>query len=136
VKGAAALIKLATYEVEVLQTRLGAIAERRTAFEMMICSLEAEAEAEARQAQANAEAGWYLAGYREGWKIRMAKTVAALKAVEMEEAGCREALTQAFERLKKYEHVTELSRQAAAKEVARKEAAQLDELALRRRGQG
>jgi flagellar FliJ protein len=135
-KGAAALIKLATYEVEVLQIRLGAIAERRTAFEMMLCALEAEAEAEVQRAQADAEAGWYLAGYREGWKIRKAKTIAALKACEMEEAGCREALTQAFEKLKKYEHVTELSRQAAAKEVARKEAAQLDELALRRRGQG
>jgi flagellar FliJ protein len=135
-KGAAALIKLANYEVEVLQTRLGSIAERRMAFEMMLCSLEAEAEAEAQQAQMMAEAGFYLAGYREGWKIRKAKTMAALQGCEMEEAGCREALNQAFERLKKYEHVTELSRQAMAKEADRREAAQLDELALRRRVQG
>ena len=131
-RGAGALIKLATYEVEVLQTRMGAIVERRTAFEMVMCSLEAEAEAEAIRAAADAEAGWYLAGYREGWKIRKAKTVAALKACELEEQGCRDALNLAFEKLKKYEHVVELERLAAIKEEGRREAADLDELALRR----
>ena len=132
-RGAGALIKLATYEVEVLQTRMGSIVERRMAFEMMMCSLEAEAEAETVRAKADAEAGWYLAGYREGWKIRKAKTAAALRACELEEAGCRDALNLAFEKLKKYEHVVELARVAEVKETNRREAADLDELALRRR---
>jgi len=132
-RGAEALIKLATYEVEVLQTRLAGIGQRRVALEMMLCSLEAEAQAEAANAAEYAEAGLYLAGYREGWKLRKAKTTAALRACEMEETGCRDALTVSFEKLKKYEHVTALARQAAVKEEARREAAAFDELALRRR---
>ena len=131
-RGAGALIKLATYEVEVLQTRLASIAERRVAFEMVMCALEAEAESETVRAKADAEAGWYLAGYREGWKIRKAKAAAALRACELEEAGCRDALNLSFEKLKKYEHVAEQSRLAEVKEVNRREAADLDELALRR----
>ena len=132
-KGAAALIKLANYEVELLQLRLGEIAQRRTAFEMMLCSLEAEAEAETERAKSDAEAGWYLVGYREGWKIRKAKLTAALKACELEEAGARDALNIAFESLKKYEHVSEMANRAAAKEELRRENAALDEIAMRRR---
>ena len=132
-KGAAALIKLANYEVEQLQQRLGEITQRRTAFEVMLCTLEAEAEAETVRAKADAEAGWYLVGYREGWKIRKAKLVAAMQTCELEEAGARDALTAAYEALKKYEHVSALADRAAVKEELRRENAALDELALRRR---
>ncbi|MEO6341032.1 MAG: flagellar export protein FliJ [Caulobacteraceae bacterium] len=131
-KGARALIKLATYEVEMLQMRLGEIAQRRTAFEMMMCSLEAEAEAETVRAKTDAEAGWYLVGYREGWKIRKAKLASALNACEMEEAGARDALSTAFETLKKYEHVSDMADRAAVKEELRRENAALDEIAMRR----
>ena len=132
-KGAKALIKLANYEVELLQMRLGEIAQRRTAFEMMLCALEAEAEAETVRAKADAEAGWYLVGYREGWKIRKAKLTAALNACELEEQGARDALSTAYETLKKYEHVSALADRAAVKEELRRENAELDELAMRRR---
>ena len=131
-KGAKALIKLANYEVELLQMRLGEITQRMTAFEMMLCSLEAEAEAETVRAKADAEAGWYLVGYREGWKIRKAKLAAAMHACELEEAGARDALNAAFEALKKYEHVSDMADRAAVKEELRRENAELDELAMRR----
>jgi flagellar FliJ protein len=133
VRGASALIRLAAYEVEVLQNRLAEISDRRMAREMMLASLDAEAEAETAHAKRDAEAGWYMAGYRQGWQIRRTAAVGALNDCEMEEAGARDALAAAFETLKKYEHAAELAAKAAAKVEARKETAMLDELALRRR---
>jgi flagellar FliJ protein len=49
-----------------------------------------------------------------------------------EEAGVRDALTEAFETLKKYEQVAETSRLAQVRETARRENAVLDEMGLRR----
>ena len=51
---------------------------------------------------------------------------------EIEETGARDALAEAFETLKKYEHVVTAARAAQAKEEARRETAELDELGLRR----
>ena len=49
-----------------------------------------------------------------------------------EEAGARDALTEAFETLKKYEQIAENARIVAVKEEQRRESAVLDELGLRR----
>jgi flagellar FliJ protein len=130
-KWAQSLIRITEFEVEGLQKRLREIADRRVAIELVIAALEAEAEAETRSARANAEAGWYLVGFREGWKIRRAKVEADLQACEMEEAGVRDALGEAFETQKKYEQVLEAALKAQAAEAARRENAALDEVALR-----
>ena len=131
-KGADSLIRVADFEVETLRKRLSEIVDRRAACELKIALLDAEAEAEAAHARLDAQAGWYLIGYREGWKIRRAQAVAQLKACEQEESGARDALAVAFETLKKYQHVAELAAQVELKQANRRETAALDEMARRR----
>jgi len=126
------LIRISNHEVETLQKRLAEIVDRRTGFEIKLTVLEAEGEAEMFHARGDAEAGWYLIGFRDGLKQRKAAVQAQLDAVVREEAGARDALSEAFEALKKYEHVAEAHKVAARKEEGRRETAALDELGLRR----
>jgi flagellar FliJ protein len=134
-KAMASLIRLSTHEVEDLQKRLAEIVDRRTNAEMRMAVLEAEGESELQNARADAEAGWYLAGFREGLKLRKADAQTAIDSLALEELGARDALAEAFEALKKYEHVAEAARVAARKEAGRRETAALDELGLRRAAQ-
>lgn len=129
---AQSLIKLSTYEVEVLQKRLAEIAERRMGAEMKLALLEAEGEAEAMRAREDAEAGWYQVGFWEGLRTRKAMVQVDIDRIALEEAGARDALALAFEEQKKYEQVAENIRVAQRKEAARLETAALDELGLRR----
>jgi flagellar FliJ protein len=126
------LIKLSNFELELLQTRLADVVERRTMAEMKLAVLMAEGEAELALARRDPEAAWRLPAFREGLRIRKAAAQRAIDLVTTEETGVRDALTQAFETLKKYEHVAETSRVAAVRETARRENAILDEMGLRR----
>jgi flagellar FliJ protein len=125
------LIKLSTYEVENRQLRLAEIAQRRMDAEIRLAVLVAEGEAENKHAGLNAEAGWYLAGYAEGLKIRKATIQAEIDVIAIEERGARDALAQAFEEQKKYEQVAESARMAEVKEANRRENAELDEVGMR-----
>ena len=131
-KWAQSLIRISNFEVEELQKRLAEVVERRSAVEIKLAVLEAEAEAELQSAQSNAEAGWYMAGFREGVKVRRQKLNDDLAVIAIEEEGARDALTEAFEALKKYEQVAANAKDAARKEAAKRETAALDELGLRR----
>ena len=131
-KWAKSLIRIADYEIEALRKRVAEISARRVACEMILESLEREAADETENARQHAEAGWYMVGFREGWKLRYAKASADLVAVQIEEQGARDALTEAYESLKKVEHVAEASRLAGLKVAAARETAALDEIALRR----
>ena len=130
------LVKLSTYEVEVLQQRMGELAQRKRDAEMRLLMLEAEAEAEAANARGNAEAGWYHIGFVEGLRVRRAAIQAQIEAIAVEEQGARDALNGAFEEQKKYEQVAEEIVLARRREVARKEAAVMDEMGLRRAAAG
>jgi flagellar FliJ protein len=131
-KWANSLIRIADYEIEALRKRVAEITDRRVACEMIIESLERESALETENARGNAEAGWYLIGFRDGWKLRQARAVAELAGVRIEEQGARDALARAYEDLKKVEHVAENARIAAAKVAAARETVALDEIALRR----
>lgn len=133
---AQSLIKLSTYEVEILQKRLGEITDRRMQSEMKLAVLEAEGEAEAQRARQDAEAGWYQVGFWEGLRTRKAMVQSEIDAIALEEAGARDALALAFEEQKKYEQVAEGIRLGQLKEAARLETAALDELGLRRAAGG
>ena len=129
---AQSLIKLSTYEVEILQKRLGEIADRRMAAEMKLVMLEAEGESEAQRSREDAQHGWYMVGFWEGLRARKAMVQAEIDRILVEEAGARDALGLAFEEQKKYEQVAEGIRLARAKEAARQESAAFDELGLRK----
>lgn len=131
---AQSLIKLATYEVEVLQKRLADIAERRGAEEVRLTLLAAEGEAEALRAGDDAASGWYHIGFMDGLRVRKAEVQARIDALLSEEAGARDALAQAFEEQKKYEQVAEQARVLELREAGRRETAALDELGLRKAG--
>ena len=128
------LIRVREFEIETLRKRLGVIMEAKSKAEAAIRTLDAEAEAETAHARQHAEAGWYLIGFREGWKLRRANAVATFKAVVMEEQGARDALADAFTELKKVEMVAESQALAARKVVSRRDSAALDEIALRKTG--
>ncbi|GAW41295.1 hypothetical protein SH203_01699 [Brevundimonas sp. SH203] len=130
---AQSLIRISNYEVETLQKRLAEIAERRAGAEVRIAVLDAEAEAERDRARLDAEAGMMLGAYLNGWKARKAQAEGDLTVLDAEEAGARDALTGAFEELKKFEHVAETTRLTQLAALAKRETAAFDELGLRKR---
>lgn len=126
------LIKLAAYEVEVLQKRLSEIVERRAAAEARLMALETEGVMEAAFSSEDAAAGFYRVGYLEGLKARKAQAQAGIDACLLEEQGARDALAEAFESQKKYEQVAANAAALERKEAGRRETAALDELGLRK----
>ena len=127
----AALVRISTYDVDELRKRLAAILDRRTALDMKLVMLAAEAEAELRHADRDAELRFYRAGFMQGVKVRREAILADIELVKQEEAGARDALSQAFEAQKKFERVAEIARIAEVKQAARVEMAEMDELGLR-----
>lgn len=127
------LIKLSTYEAEVLQKRLAEIVDRRVAVEMRLAMLEAEGEAEAMFFAQEAAAGIYRAGFFEGLKVRKARIQSEIDVILIEEQGAREALAEAFEAQKKYEHIAKNLKIEAGKVQDRRDSAALDELGLRKK---
>lgn len=130
-KWTGSLIRIAEHEIEALRRRIAEIQARRAAVQDALVRLAQEAITETAFSHGDAEAGWYLIGFREGWKQRKAKAMADLAMIELEEKGARDALIEAFEELKKVEHVAEAARVAEAKEAAKRENAVLDEMAQR-----
>ena len=125
------LIRISHHEVETLQKRLAEIVERRRQGELKLAMLEAEAEAEAKGLEPGPEAARAYAQYLHGVKVRRGVLQAAIAAIAAEEAGARDALTHAFESLKKFEQVAEMARLADEKEAARRETQALDEMGVR-----
>lgn len=130
-KWANSLIRISNHEVETLQKRLAVLVEARMAAEMKLTLLHAQAEAEAAHAGEDAEAGFYRIGFLAGWRLRRDQALADIEAAKAEEAGARDALSRAFEELKKFEQVAEMARLGELKEAARRETAALDEMGLR-----
>jgi flagellar export protein FliJ len=127
------LIRISSYEVEMLQRRLAEVVERRSDAELRLVILDAESEAEIIHADQDAQAGWYRAGFLQAMRQRRANLQGEIAGLGAEEAGARDALAEAFEALKRFEHVAETARLAAVKEEARRETVALDELGLRQR---
>ena len=130
---AQSLIRISNYEVETLQKRLAEITARRASAEMRVAVLDAEVEIERERARADGDAAMLLQSYLAGWKLRRAVAETDVAEIETEEMGARDALTGAFEELKKFEHVAETTRLNALIAAGRRETAAFDELGLRRR---
>jgi flagellar export protein FliJ len=133
---AQSLIRISNYEVETLQKRLAEINDRKARTEMRLAMLEAEAEGEQDRARQDVDAAMMLRAYLNGWKQKKAAVQADVAAIEAEEEGARDALTSAFEELKKFEHVAETTRLNALLAAGKRETAAFDEMGLRRRNAG
>jgi flagellar FliJ protein len=127
------LIRISAYEVEVLQKRLAEVVARRRDAEVRLALLEAQAEAETDHARRNPEAAMRLGAFLAGVRRRREMLGEEIARIGLEEVGARDALAQAFESMKKFEQVAEMARIAEAKESARREAIELDELGRRAR---
>ena len=130
-KWAKSLIRLSTFEVETLQKRLAEVVTRRTHIEMKIATLDAEYQLECVKAANDAALSHHLGAYKRGFKHRRDACAAELDLIVHEEDGVRDQLGLAFEDLKKFEHVaevTKLRREAAHRRV---ENAAMDEAAMR-----
>ena len=130
---AQSLIRISNYEVETLQKRLAEISARRASAEMRLAVLDAEVEIERQNARLDPTSGMMLQAYLNGWKQRRADADADVAAVAAEEDGARDALTGAFEELKKFEHVAETTRLNQLVAIAKRGPAAFDELGLRKR---
>lgn len=131
---AQSLIRISNYEVETLQKRLAEITARRASAEMRLAVLDAEAEVEQERARQDADAAMLLQAYLNGWKLRKSAAQTDVAEIDAEEVGARDALTGAFEELKKFEHVAETTRLNAMIAAGKRETAAFDEMGLRRRG--
>jgi flagellar FliJ protein len=116
----------------VLQKRLAGIVERRASAELKLAVLEAEGEAEMGRSCEDPVAGLYRAAFLDALRARKAAAAGEIAAVRQEEQGARDALAEAFEAQKKYEHVAEQARTLEARTRARRESAALDEVGLRK----
>jgi flagellar FliJ protein len=126
------LIKLASYEVETLQKRLGEIVGRRLACQARIEHLMVQAQVETIAARGDTVATMNLPVFLKGVQVRKASIEAEIEQILIEEEGARDALARAFETQKKYEQVAENMRLEDLKIEGQRETAALDELGLRR----
>jgi len=133
---AQSLIRISNYEVETLQKRLTEIGERKSAAEMRILMLDAEREAETENARGDVSAASLLRAYLGGWEQRRDQAVSTVRVIGIEEEGARDALMSAFEELKKFEHVAEVTRLSRVAAMNKRESAQMDEQAIRRAAVG
>ena len=133
---AQSLIRISNYEVETLQKRLAEVAARKAEAEMRVAVLDAEVEIERQNARLDPSSGMMLQAYLKGWAMKRADAEGLVAAVAAEEEGARDALTSAFEELKKFEHVAEAARLSKLLAAAKRETATFDEMGLRRRAGG
>ena len=133
---AQSLIRISNYEVETLQKRLAEVAARKAEAEMRVAVLDAEVEIERENARLDPTSGMMLQAYLKGWALKKADAESVVVAVAAEEDGARDALTSAFEELKKFEHVAEATRLSKLLAAAKRETAAFDEMGLRRRAGG
>ena len=133
---AQSLIRISNYEVETLQKRLAEVAARKAEAEMRVAVLDAEVEIERQNARLDPSSGMMLQAYLKGWALKRADAEGVVAAVSAEEEGARDALTSAFEELKKFEHVAETTRLNRLIAAAKRETAAFDEMGLRRRAEG
>ena len=133
---AQSLIRISNYEVETLQKRLAEVAARKAEAEMRVAVLDAEVEIERENARLDPTSGMMLQAYLKGWALKKADAESVVVAVAAEEDGARDALTSAFEELKKFEHVAETTRLNKLIAAAKRETAAFDEMGLRRRAGG
>ena len=133
---AQSLIRISNYEVETLQKRLAEVAARKAEAEMRVAVLDAEVEIERQNARLDPSSGMMLQAYLKGWALKRADAEGVVAAVAAEEEGARDALTSAFEELKKFEHVAEAARLSKLVAAAKRETAAFDEMGLRRRAGG
>ena len=75
-------------------------------------------------------------GFNHAVRMRKTEIQLTIDALLVEEAGARDALSVAFEDLKRYEQVAEAQKVKVAKLEQQRETAALDELGLRRPRQG
>lgn len=133
---AQSLIRISNYEVETLQKRLAEVAARKAEAEMRVAVLDAEVEIERQNARLDPSSGMMLQAYLKGWALKRADAEGVVAAIGAEEEGARDALTSAFEELKKFEHVAETTRLSKLLAAAKRETAAFDEMGLRRRAEG
>lgn len=130
---AKSLIRISNYEVETLQKRLAEVTGRRMDAEMKLTMLDARAEGERVGTPSDPQSQLMLHAYLQGFKQHRLNAEADIAAIAVEEEGARDALTAAFEELKKFEQVAENTRLQKLVEANKRETAAFDEMGLRRR---
>ena len=134
VKGVATLIRINEWTVDERRRELGARLKELDDLEAALDRLEKEVADEQRTAAARPEiAGFLYGAYAESVIHRREQFQLASKSKEQEVSVAREALSDAYRELKKYQVFHENQQRMEAEEQARKDQAELDELGLHAR---
>lgn len=130
-KGAATLIRVNEWTVDERRRELGARLRELDELETALANLEKEVIHEQQIASSQPEvAGFIYGSYADGVIHRREQFQAHIEAKEKEIAVARDALSEAYVELKKYEVVHENQRRLDAEEQARREQIEIDELGL------
>lgn len=130
-KGVSTLIRVNEWTVDERRRELGARLKELDNLETALANLEKEVVHEQQTAAAQPEVAGFLYGtYADGVIHRREQFQAHIEAKEQEVAVARDALSEAYVELKKYEVVHENQRRRDDEEQARKDQNELDELGL------
>jgi flagellar protein FliJ len=129
-KGLKSLIRLSDAELNERRRELNRVEEREAEIKRLLDELEEEKRREqalSRQIEAGAFA---YSGYAQGTIQRRKELEKRLEALQPELERARDALSQAFQELKRYEIALDLRKKADKAEEARKTTLALDEISL------
>lgn len=124
-----ALIRLAKFKVDELQKQLADIDEARGRLEQQVEDLERQVPEEQVAANASKEGFLAYGSYAQAVIQRKNNLRASMGDVEAQAAVLRAQLDEAFGELKKFEVMEERRRAGAKSKRARREQAELDEVA-------
>ena len=128
-KGIPTLIRVSEWTVDEKRRVLGARLKELDDLQTGLVNLEQEVVREQRTAQANPElAGFLYGNYADQVIHRREQLNSNIASKENEVTVARDALSEAYRGLKKYEVVNENNMRRAEEELARKEQIELDEL--------
>lgn len=129
-KGLKSLIRLSDSALNERRRELNAIEERELEIKRQLDELEAEKRREQSLFSQIEVGAFAYSGYAQGTIHRRKELERKLDALQPELERARDALSEAFQELKRYEIALDLRKKAEAAEEARKTTLALDEISL------
>lgn len=129
-KGLKSLIRLSDAELNERRRELNLVEEREDEIKRLLDELEAEKRREQALSREIEAGAFAYSGYAQGTIQRRKELERKLEALQPELERARDALSQAFQELKRYEIALDLRKKADKAEEERKTTQMLDEISL------
>ncbi len=129
-KGLKSLIRLSDAALNERRRELNAVEERELEIKRLLDELEEEKRREQKLARELEAGAFAYSGYAQGAIRRRAELEKKLEALQPELERAREALSEAFQELKRYEIALDQRKKSEKVEAERKTTLMLDEISL------